>query len=215
MKLLFNISLFLCFLIFANACSCERFKEAKQAVNNVKNLADAAEEMQESVQQAEDRMEERKKSGDTLAIHYEELAEFLPGSFQGYEPVGDMQGGTTTTPGMGSYSNVSQDYENAAGDRLSVSIVDYNAAYALYSTIMAAYVSGFEIDNTEEHIKGFKLSDDVKGWTVHKKKQNRAEAYTGVSDRFHITVEADNQNGIDFVMDVSTEEIPVDKLAKM
>ena len=215
MKQIISTALTVCVCMILASCSCERFKEAKSAINNVKNLKDAAENMHESLEQAEERLEERKKRGDTLAIHYEKLAEFLPGSFEGYEPVGEMQGGTNTTPGMGSYSNVNQDYENQAGDRLSISIVDYNAAYALYTTIMAAYVSGFEIDNTEEHIKGFSISDDVKGWTVHRKKENRAQIYTGVSDRFHITVEADNQEDIGFVMDVTTEEIALDKLAKM
>lgn len=202
------------FGVLTTSCSCEKYQEAKNAVNAVKNLKDS-ENIQESMEQANNRLEERKKRGDTLAIHYEQLAEYLPKSFKGYQPVGDMDGGTTKTPGLGSYSNVSQNYENSDGNRVRISIVDYNAAFGLYTTIMAAYISGFEIDNTNERIKGFNLSENVKGWTVLKKKSHEAEAYTGVSDRFHITVEADNQNDIDFVMEVSTKEISVDKLAKL
>lgn len=201
-------------LVFVTSCSCERYNEAKNAVNLVKNLAENAENIQESMEKANNRMEERKKRGDTLAIHYEQLAEYLPDSFAGYEKDGDMDGNTTKSPGIGSYSNVEQRYLNANGDNLEINIVDYNAAYAMYSTIMAAYTSGFEIDNTNEQIKGFEHSDDVRGWTVLHKKDHAAEAYAGVSDRFHITVQADNQENIDFVMDVITREIPVDQLAK-
>ena len=126
-----------------------------------------------------------------------------------------MKGGTTKTPGLGSYSNVSQKYLNQDGDELEINIVDYNTAYAMYSTVMAAYASGFEIDNTEQQIKGFQHSDQVKGWTILEKKDQVAEAYVGVSDRFHITVKADNQESVDFVIDVTTEEIPVDELVKL
>ncbi len=201
-------------LFFVASCSCDRYNEAKNAVNLVKNLAKNAENIQESMEDANNRMEERKKRGDTIAIHYEQLAEYLPESFAGYEKDGDMEGGTTTTPGFGSYSNVGQGYLNADGDKVEINIVDYNTAFAMYSTIMAAYASGFEIDNTNEQIKGFEHSDEVKGWTVLQKKDHSAEAYAGVSDRFHITVQADNQESIDFVMDVITKEIPVDRLAK-
>ncbi len=204
-----------CSMVFAISCSCEKYNEAKDAISAVKNLKETAENVQESMDQANDRMEERRKKGDTLAIHYEELATYLPESFSGYEKSGDLEGGTTNTPGYGSYSNVMQRYINSDGNQVTINIVDYNAAAMMYSTIMAAYASGFEIDNTDQHIKGFELSQDVKGWTVYHKKSRRAEAYAGVADRFHISVEADEQDNIDMVKNVTTKSIPVEKLAKL
>jgi hypothetical protein len=215
MKKIIQRTIVFTLLVFVASCSCERYEEAKNAVNAVKNLAENAENIQESMEDANDRMEERKKRGDTIAIHYEQLAEYLPESFDGYEKEGEMDGGTTKTPGLGSYSNVGQRYLNADGDKVEINIMDYNTAYAIYTTTMAAYASGFEIDNTNEQIKGFEYSDDVKGWTMLQKKDHVAEAYAGVSDRFHITVHADNQESIDFVMDVATKEIPIDRLAKL
>ena len=215
MRKIIPIAFALSLLIMVNSCSCERYEEAKSAVNAVKNLAENAESIQQSMEDANNRAEERKKRGDTVAIHYEELAEYLPDDFNGYEKDGDMDGGTTKTPGLGSYSNVEQKYLNANGDRLEVSIVDYNTAYAMYSTVMAAYAAGFEIDNTNEQIKGFEHSEDVKGWTILHKKDQMAEAYVGVSDRFYIMVKADNQEDIDLVLDVTTKKIPVDQLAKL
>jgi len=202
-------------LALATACSCERLQEAKQAVDNVKNLAEAAETMTEELKEAEERLEERKASGDTMAIHYEELAKFLPESFGGYEKSGELDGGTTTAPGMGSYSNVSQRYENGDGDQLSISITDYNAAYTLFTTVMGVYAAGFEMDNTREQLKGFELNDDVRGWTVYHKKDGDVELYAGVADRFHIAVEAENQDGIDMVMEVATEVVPIKDLLDM
>jgi hypothetical protein len=215
MRALIQIAIVFFILVFTTACSCERYNEAKNAVNTVKNLAKNAENIQETMEEANKRMEDRKKRGDTVAIHYEQLAEYLPDSFLGYEKDGDMDGGTTKTPGLGSYSNVGQRYLNKNGDKLEINIVDYNTAYAMYSTVMAAYVSGFEIDNTNQQIKGFQYSDDVKGWTILQKKDQVAEVYAGVSDRFHITVKADNQKSVEFLMDVTTKEIPVDKLASL
>ena len=215
MRTVIQITIVFSLLVFVTSCSCERYNEAKNAVNAVKNLAENAENIQETMEEANKRLEDRKKRGDTIAIHYEQLAEYLPDSFAGYEKDGDMDGGTTKIPGFGSYSNVGQRYLNADGDEVEINIVDYNTAYAMYTTIMGAYAFGFEIDNTNEQIKGFEHSDDVKGWTVLRKKDHVAEAYAGVSDRFHITVQADNQESIDFVIDVTTKEIPVDRLAKL
>ncbi len=215
MRISIQITLVFSVLVLATSCSCERMNEAKNAVNAVKNLAENAESIQESLEEADKRMEERKERGDTVAIHYEQLAEYLPDAFDGYQRNGDLQGATTKTPGLGSYSTVSQEYQNQSGDKLEINIVDYNTAYAMYTTVMGAYAAGFEIDNTEQQVKGFQHSDDVKGWTILQKKDQKAEAYAGVSDRFHIAVKADNQDNVDFVVDVTTKEVPVDKLAKL
>ena len=215
MSTIFKTLSALAIILFTASCSCERLQEAKQAVDNVKNLAEAAESMGEEIQEAEKRLEERKAKGDTMAIHYEELAKLLPESYKGYEKSGDLDGGTTKTPGMGSYSNVSQRYENADGDRLRISITDYNAAYAMFTTVMGAYMAGFEIDNTREHVKGFEAGDDMRGWTSFQKKDGDVELNAGIGDRFHISVEADNQEDVDMVMDVATEAINIDKLQSM
>jgi len=213
MKSTIRFIAFFSLLVVVASCSCDRYDEAKNALNAVKNLAENADDIQESMDEANKRMEDRKKRGDTLAIHYEKLAEYLPESFAGYKKDGDIDGGTTTSPGLGSFSNVSQRYLNASGDEVEIDIVDYNTAFAMYSTIMAAYASGIEIDNTEEQIKGFEYSDEIKGWTVLRKKDHVAEAYIGVNDRFHISVQADNQESTDFVIDVITKNMSVDRLA--
>jgi hypothetical protein len=215
MKKLITIAAAFPMLMIATSCSCERYEEAKNAVNAVKNLAENAESIQQSMEDANKRAQERKERGDTVAIHYEQLAEYLPEAFNGYEKEGEMDGGTTKTPGLGSYSNVEQKYLNANGDKVEVSLVDYNTAYAMYSTVMAAYAAGFEVDNTNEQIKGFEHSEQVKGWTILHKKDKMAEAYAGVSDRFYIMVKADNQEDVQLVMDVTTKEIPVDQLANL
>ena len=213
MKSTIRFTVFFSLLVFVASCSCDRYDEAKNALNAVKNLAENADDIQESMDEANKRMEDRKKRGDTIAIHYEKLAEYLPESFAGYKKDGDIDGGTTTSPGLGSFSNVGQRYLNADGDEVEIDIVDYNTAFAMYSTIMAAYASGIEIDNVDEQIKGFEYSDEIKGWTVLWKKDHVAEAYIGVSDRFHISVQADNQESTDFVIDVITQNMSVDRLA--
>ena len=190
-------------------------KEAKNTFNNIKNLAENAENIQEELVEQNEKLAERKARGDTVAMHYEELANYLPQNIDGYQPDGDLDGSTTKTPGMGSVSTVSQRYINDDGDRLKVELVDYVGALSIYTSMISMYASGFEIDNSDQHMKGFTIDEDIKGWQVFHKKTKKVELNVGIAGRFMATVQADNQPSVDFAKELITEEMQVGKLAKM
>ena len=192
-----------------------KVKETKDAFNNLKNMAEAAETMADEMEEANEELKERRERGDTMAMHYEELAKYLPESVDDYSKSGDLDGGTTTMPGAGSFSSVSQRYENAAGDHLEITILDYNAAQMMFMTAMAAYASGFSVDTPESMIKGLVVNDDVKGWQELQKKRNKAKSVVGISKRFYVEVEADNQSDTDFTNSIIEDEIDIDELASM
>lgn len=210
----YRLTIVLTTCIFLTSCG-ERMKEAKNTFNNIKNLAESAENIQEELEEQNEKLAERKANGDTIAMHYEELANYLPQSLDGYEPDGDLDGSTTKTPGMGSVSTVSQRFVNSDGDHLDITLVDYVGALSMYTSMLSVYASGFEVDNSDQHMKGFTINDDIKGWQVFHKKSGDVELNAGIAGRFMATIEADNQSSVDFAREILTDEMQVEKLAKM
>ena len=183
-------------LLWLSGCG-QKSDETKQALSILENAKEIGENMEKEVEKAKDRRQERIDRGDTQAMHYEKLAEFLPEEIEGYEKDGEMEGNTLNMQGM-SYSTVSQSFENSNGDKIKITIMDYNAAENMYQGLMAMYSSGIEIDNTDEHGKGFKIGDDIQGWEVFKKKSKDSEIHAGIVSRFYVNIEAENQESTDF-----------------
>ncbi len=207
-------------LIPLTICVCltacgEKAKEAQNAFNNLKNLAESAENMQEELEEQNEKLKERKARGDTIAMHYEELAEYLPKDMGAYQSEGDPEGSTSQAPGMGSVSAVSQRYVNENGDQVVVELVDYVGAFSMYTSMFSVYAAGFEVDNADEHLKGFTINENIKGWQIYHKKTKKAEVNAGIAGRFMLIVEADNQPSINFVKEIITEEMRMEELAKM
>ena len=209
-----SIILFLLASLILVSCG-GKVNEAKDAINNFKNISEAAETMAEEMKDANEEYEERRERGDTVAMHYEELAKYLPESVDDYEKSGDLDGGTTSMPGAGSFSNVSQVYKNENGDRLKISILDYNSAQMLFMTAMAAYASGFSVDTPKNMIKGLVISDDVKGWQELQKDRKESKSVVGITNRFYVEVEADNQQNTDFTNSVIENDININELARL
>lgn len=212
--LMHRLTILLVCCFFLSACG-EKMKEAKNTFNNFKNIAESAQNIQEEIRDQSEKLKERKERGDTVALHFEELSAYLPKDIDGYKLDGDLDGSTTKTPGLLSVSEVSQRYVNADGDRLEVKLVDYIGAFSVYTSMFSVYASGFEIDNSNEHLKGFTIDDDIKGWQVYKKKSKKAEINAGISGRFVVTIKADNQPSVEFAKEIMTDEMPIQKLAKM
>lgn len=187
-------------IVLLGSCG-KKAKEAAEALSALENMATVGKNMEKEVEKLENKYKERRERGDTLAMHYEDLANFLPISTHGFEPDGDLDGNTTNMMGM-SYSNVRQRYADSDGNSLTIEIIDYNAANSLFVAATAVYGTGMEIDNTDERMKGYKLSEDIKGWEVLKKKRNKASVFAGVVGRFFISIEAEGQNDTDGVKDI-------------
>ncbi len=214
MKTLIKTTFFIGLSVMIYQCG-GKVKETKDAFTNLKNISEAAETMAEEMEEANEAIEKRRESGDTIAMHYEELAKYLPESVDDYQKSGDLDGGTTSMPGTGSFSNVTQRYKNSDGDELKITILDYNAAQMMFMTTMAAYASGFSIDTPDSMIKGLEISDNIKGWQELEKKRKEAKSVVGIAQRFYVEVEADNQENTDFTNTVLKDEIDIFELAEL
>lgn len=203
-----------CILI---ACASEEEKkkeeETKAAMKNLGGalggLMKMGKEMGDAAKKSEDKMKERRAKGDTLAMHYSELQKYLP-SIDGYT-MKEPDGGSVNMTGM-SYSNAEGRYKNDKGKRIKVTIIDYNQAFALYSTATAMWAMGLTVDSPSEKASGFKLDDKTGGWESYKKKSKKATVTLGIGDRFWINVEAEDQENTDFAKEIA-KSIDLSKLA--
>ncbi len=185
--------------------------DLSNAYNMTKAYTDMGENLKEAVEGAEAKQKARKEKGDTLAMPYQELQKFLP-EIDGFDPVGEAKGQTMNMQGM-SYSTVEQKYSNGK-ETIKVSIMDYNAAYSMYTMATAIYPPGTKFEDNNQRVESFKKDDDLRGWEVYGKKSKDAELVYGVGYRFLVTIKADNQEDMDFVYDIA-DEMDMEAMAKL
>lgn len=172
------------------------------AMKMAKNMQEQAEKMQKD-------MEERK---DAKAMHYEELMKYLPTKIDGYTAE-EPDGGTIEMHGT-SYSNADITFKNEAGERIKISLLDYNAALSMYSMATAMWTSGLKIDTKDELAQSYNINDNISGWESFQKKSGNASITLGVSNRFMLTIEADNQENCNNIKSIA-KNMDLDKLASL
>ncbi|WP_448518256.1 hypothetical protein [Rhodoflexus sp.] len=170
------------------------------ALDKIQDMANAVEQSQKN---AEQKLQERIRRGDTLAIPYAELARFIPDAIDDFKSeTSELRGETTTTAGM-SVSTVRKKLVN--GDSyISFELTDYNSganaaaqgALAMFS--MAAEIS---MENNEMKQVGFKQGSEIKGSITLQKNRQIAELAAVIAGRFLVKVEANNQTDIEGIKD--------------
>lgn len=186
---------------------CGNSKEA-QALRNLSEVVKNAEKVGEELQKSEAKAAERKKRGDTLAMNYKDLQKYLPKSVKGYELDGEMSGQTTNMQGM-SVSVAKAKYKKG-DDFLNIELTDYNAAYTLMAGLTMAW--SMSIEDDEQVAKGCTIKGH-KGFETYKKKDKDANVVLGISDRFFVSANANNQTSTEVVKS-ALESIDIDGLAK-
>lgn len=181
---------------------CEKAREAKNAYSAVVTSTKAAKEMASNMESAQQQLEARKQRGDTMALPYKELQQYLPASPAGFAPDGDPEGQSTNMGSM-HLSTAGQKYRKGE-QTLSVSLVDYNSAAPLFMGATAMMNNGLEIEDDDQLLRGLKLDQPgVKGMETLDKKGHKATVTMGVGDRFLVTVEASGQNDTELVKSVA------------
>lgn len=202
------IALFFLFLLISCGGN-EKVQELSNAMNAVKNADEAAEKMNESNDLIQKRMDERRQRGDTLAMPYKKLQEYLPASINGYTaeaPTGE----SINMPGA-SYSNARARFTKG-NDEVTITIMDYNQAFALYQGAIALWSMGMSVDNDQETAKGYNPNLELSGgWERYGKQDKSADLLLGVGSRFFIEIKASNQSNTDFVKSIANAM----KLAEM
>lgn len=200
MKTQTSLWMLLCLTMLWTAC--QQVDQAQKAVELAKNSEEIAETLQEELEKGEAKLEERRAKGDTSALHYTELAKFLPERIPGYLVDGEPEGQNVNMNGL-SYSQVEQDYRASDGSELTITLVDYYMAQAMYQAATTMFNMGLEIDTNDEMLKGFDAGvEGVKGIEKLEKKDREASVLVAVSNRFFINIEAENQNNTELVKQV-------------
>jgi len=175
---------------------CGKLDEAKQAAENMKELGKAAENMQEKVDANAARREERRKRGDTLAMHYQEMQKYLPESVAGYtakDPVGQTSnmGGMSFSQAERTYSKTGAD---GTEDYVTVTLLDYNATADLYTGMTALWGANFSMEDQNGYSKSFDAGvKDVAGWEHYDKQGKNSEVTLALGGRFILTIKANSQ----------------------
>lgn len=194
-------------LLVCGVLSCgPKAEEAKNAASVLSNL----DKVTDAVNDAQNKVEQRRAKGDTLAIPHQDLQKYLP-NISGYQKDGEPDGESVNMMGA-SFSKTSQKYKK--GDlEAEVTIVDYNGAYAMYGAATAIWAMGLSVDNKEETTKGVEISG-AKGMETFKKGSKKATVVLGIAERFLITIDAENQTDTEFVKEIA-KSIDVSALSKM
>lgn len=168
------------------ACGGE-MKEAAEGLNNLKNIAESAGDVQKNVDAAQKKQQERRAKGDTLALSYEELGKLLVdvSGTTAEEPTGESVGSV-----MGSWSMARRTYTKGS-QSFEVVITDYNASSVAFAGATAIFAINMSSDNPEKKSATFRTDDPtVNGFAEYYKKENRATILWGIGSRFILNLTA-------------------------
>lgn len=174
-------------------------------------LGDIRENMTDAEREGEETRKERIKKGDTIAISYEKLADFLPKKVEKYKKNGDLVSSEKGMSGK-SYSNVEQAYINDADHNIIISIIDYSGANAQFARETAYFDSGMRINDRTAIAGGVKIKDNMKAWEIYEKRTRVAKLDVAVSDRILLKILASHQEDTEFVKEIA-ENMDLEKLA--
>jgi hypothetical protein len=198
--------------LFAGCGASEKVEQMENAMKVVQNADEIVDQTNANNDLAQKRMEERRQKGDTLAMPYKKLQEYLPSAPAGYTAE-DPAGESMNMPGA-SYSQARIRFTKG-NDEITVTMTDYNQAYAIYQGAVAVWAMGMEFDNDTETAKGYKLPYELSGgWERFEKNSKNATLTLGVGSRFFIEVKASNQNNTDFVKSLANS-MKLEELSKM
>lgn len=213
MKVLYH-SIYLLLFLLLFSCG-EKVDELKKAAEFVQKAPEIAENMEKSANEAQAIREQRVKRGDTLAMHYEKLQSYLPGSIHGYEAE-EPSGESINSMGF-SYSTASRRYVQKGGDmskEIEISILDYVAVESLF---MAAtyWLNGYSRENAESYDRTFDTGiKNVFALEHFEKKDKRGEITYGVGYRFIITIRGNHIDNTDILKNI-VKSMKLEELAKM
>jgi hypothetical protein len=199
-------------LILLISCGKEA-KEAQQAMEMMKDLPQKAEQMQQDMNNAEKRQQERRQRGDTLSLNYKKLQEYLPKSVDGY---GDAKlSGESVNMGGFSMSQAEAEYQNAqSGNSVNIQFIDYNENYGMYAGL-AFWLKGYSMENDQRMEKTFDTGlADV--WALEKfeKSNGEVELIYAIGWRFMLTIKAPGQKDTEFLKSVA-KKMDLNALSKM
>lgn len=200
-------------IIVLSACG-EKIDELQNTMEVMKNLPEAAEKLEETTNLAEQKIQERKAKGDTLAMNFKELINYLPASIDGFTAE-EPDGSTTNSMGF-SFSQASRTFNKTVGDNqqsIRIELIDYNASYAYLSGL--AYWTNLNIST--ENTKGFERTSKTNIENAFAYEKFQTDTKSGgityvLGYRFILNVEGNNVDNFDVIKNAANK-IDLKKLA--
>jgi hypothetical protein len=210
------LSTILCvFILLFMGCG-EKAQEMKNAMEIIKNAPNMADKAQKGMDRAKQLREDRIKRGDTLAMNFKKLQEYLPKSLDGYKA--EEPSGESSAFGSYSFSRAGirfvKDKSDGSQDYVEIELLDYNQAAELYAGL-TFWSAGISVENKD----GWEKTFDTKiewgfGYEKYHKPNNSAEVSYALGYRFLLSVKANNQSNTDFVRRTA-ESLKLKELANM
>jgi hypothetical protein len=193
-------AIIICMLSNCKGKSKEPLADGK--VESASEAKEVADKIQDAQAESSDRWEARKAKGDTLAMPYKDLQNYLP-EISGYNKDGGPKGSQVNMPGMGSWSQAEQRYSN--GDKnIRVELVDYNSAHQAFAGVTAIYKMGYSSeDDTKKQGSADLGIKDVGAYETIYKDGSRAELAIIVADRFFVNIQSNGDNSPETVRSVA------------
>jgi hypothetical protein len=206
MKHLINSCLFISMALLVWSCGGGSSKEAtittKDGEVSVSDLAKAGTQVQDAVQRAEAKREERRKKGDTLAMNYKDLQAYLP-EVSGYTKSDSPSGESMNMAGMGSWSRAAQRYESGEKN-VEVELIDYNQSMMGYSAASMVFGMNIQVENDREKSGTFQTGiNEVAGYEKVYKTEQNAELIYAIADRFILNLKLNGSNDIDLLKGIA------------
>lgn len=181
--------------------ACDTAKKIKETTDNISAATDAATSIQENMEAANKRLEERKAKGDTLAMPYKDLQAYLP-TVSGFEKDGGPSGSSTNMMGV-SLSTCEQKFKK--GDaQISVTLTDYNAGYAAFMGVTAMMKAGFSSEDDTQRTGPVKIDiEGVSAYETVRKQDKSASLVLAIADRFFIEIKGNNLDNTDALVEIA------------
>ena len=194
------------------ATSCEQAQKAREGYNNLEKLSKAGEQMEANMEASKTRRAEREQHGDTLALSYKDLQNYLPANVSGYAAQ-EPSGQSMKVSGM-SFSTAERKFTKDA-DEVEVKLVDYNGANQLFQGASMMFSLGLESEDSESRVQSVSFKQEgVKGMETLHKNSGETELVMAVGDRFIVTITGTHQKDFALVEDIA-QRMDLAKLTKL
>jgi hypothetical protein len=176
----------------------EKAQEARNAMDAVEQLARASDEIAEGQDEAEQFYQERREKGDTLAMGYAELQEYLPAPPSGYEPVGEPEGFSQSMGGF-SMSQAEQTFTRPAdadgnAPSIQVTLVDFGGSEVAYGMMALPMMMNISQEDAHRRMRTLTMDTPYTWASEEYNKDSKDAKVTAVTRyRYLITAEASNQ----------------------
>lgn len=190
-----------CATLLLNFWACDTAKKIKETSDNLSAATEAATNLQDNMEAASKRLEERRAKGDTLAMPYKELQAYLP-EVSGFDKDGEPSGSSTGMMGV-SLSVCEQKFKKG-NSQISVTLTDYNAGYAAFMGVTAMMKAGFSSEDESQRTGAVKLDiEGVSAYETVQKQDKTASLLLAIADRFFVEIKGNNMDNSDALVEIA------------